>query len=150
MSFDERIRKLNQVQRGWINNYRMANILVKTQEVDAWVRNRLRYCFWHHWKKVERKRKNLIRLGIEAGIAYSWSRTRMGGWRVAQSPILNTTITLKCLESRGYQSMTNLYKKISPQFNEPLHTRPVLWCERLSARHRLAAVYSITCWAFFH
>nr|WP_226989931.1 hypothetical protein [Cellulophaga baltica] len=58
-------------------------------------RNRLRYCIWHHWKKPERKRKNLIRLGVNQNTAYAWSRTRMGGWAVAQSPILGTTITIK-------------------------------------------------------
>ncbi len=93
MSFDERIRRLTDIQRGWINNYRMANIYAKLAELDGWIRNRLRYCIWHHWKKAERKRKNLIRLGVEFRQAYLWSRTRMGGWAVAQSPILGTTIT---------------------------------------------------------
>ena len=51
-------------------------------------------------KKPERKRKNLIRLGIDHGMAYAWSRTRMGGWAVAQSPILRTTITLVRMKSR--------------------------------------------------
>lgn len=125
MSFDERIQKLNEVQRGWVNNFRIASIYVKLQDVDGWVRNRLRYCIWHHWKKLERKRKNLIRLGIDQGQAYAWSRTRMGGWAVAQSPILGTTITLDRLSNRGYFSMLSLYEKLSPQLNEPLYTRPV-------------------------
>jgi hypothetical protein len=34
-------------------------------------------------KKLERKRKNLIRLGVAQGQAYAWSRTRMGGWSVS-------------------------------------------------------------------
>ncbi len=38
----------------------------------------------HREKKPDRKRKNLIRLGIPQGQAYAWSRTRMGGWAVAQ------------------------------------------------------------------
>lgn len=125
MSFNERIRKLNEVLRGWVNNFRMASIYNKLSELDGWLRNRLRYCIWHHWKKPERKRKNLIRLGIEQGQAYAWSRTRMGGWPVAQSPILNTTITLKRLMNRGYVPMLDVYKRISPQLNEPLYTRPV-------------------------
>ena len=95
------------------------------KEIDSWVRNRLRYCIWHDWKKVERKRKNLIRLGIRQGQAYAWSRTRMGGWAVAQSPILVTTITLSRLIKRGYESMLEYYEKVSPQLNEPLYTRPV-------------------------
>jgi hypothetical protein len=69
--------------------------------------------------------KNLIRLGISHGQAYAWSRTRMGGWAVAQSPILGTTITLKRLMQRGYESMLTYYEKVSPQLNEPLYTRPV-------------------------
>jgi len=125
MSFDERIEKVNEVQRGWVNNFRMASIQNKLNELDGWLRNRLRYCIWHHWKKPERKRKNLIRLGVEQGQAYAWSRSRMGGWAIAQSPILRTTITIDKLRKRGYVSLLVIYRMISPQLNEPLYTRPV-------------------------
>jgi len=112
MSFDERIEKLNEVQRGWVNAFRMASIQNKLTELDGWLRNRLRYCIWHHWKKPERKRKNLIRLGVEQGQAYAWSRSRMGGWAIAQSPILGTTITIERLKMRGYVSLLEIYSKI--------------------------------------
>jgi RNA-directed DNA polymerase len=124
-SFDERIQKLKQVQRGWLQYYRMASIQGKLKELDCWLRNRLRYCIWHHWKKPERKRKNLIQLGIDQEHAYAWSRTRMGGWAVAQSPILVTTITLDRLRKRGYEAMLAYYEKIAPHLNEPLYTRTV-------------------------
>ena len=123
--FDERIHKLKEVQRGWLQYYRLASIHGKLKDTDSWVRNRLRYCIWHHWKKPERKRKNLIRLGVDPDHAYAWSRTRKGGWAVAQSPILITTITLDRLHKRGYEDMLSLYQKIAPHLNEPLYTRPV-------------------------
>ena len=97
----------------------------KLNELDGWLRNRLRYCIWHHWKKSERKRKNLIRLGVDQEQAYAWSRSRMGGWAIAQSPILGTTITVDRLKIRGYVSLLEIYLKISPQLNEPLYTRTV-------------------------
>jgi len=124
-TFDERIAKLKEVQRGWLNYFRMGNIQGKLNELDSWLRNRLRYCIWEDWKKLERKRKNLIRLGVSSGLAYAWSRTRLGGWAVAQSPILVTTITLERLAKRGYESLLNYYKQVAPQLNEPLYTRPV-------------------------
>jgi group II intron reverse transcriptase/maturase len=124
-TFDERIQKLNEVQRGWLNYFRMASIQGKLKELDGWLRNRLRYCIWHHWKKPERKRKNLLHLGIEKEMAYQWSRTRMGGWAVAQSPILVTTITPDRLRRRGYESMLSYYENVAPHLNEPLYTRPV-------------------------
>lgn len=105
MSMLERLERLNQVCRGWMNNYRLANIYAKVKKLDEWLRNRLRYCIWHDWKKLERKRKNLIRLGIEDGQAYAWSRTRMGGWAVAQSPILRATITISRLKRKGYKPL---------------------------------------------
>lgn len=115
MSFDERIEKLGEVQRGWINAFRLASIQIKLADLDGWLRNRLRYCIWHHWKKPERKRKNLIRLGVDPGKAYQWSRSRMGGWAVAQSSILGTTITVDRLKMRGYVPMLDLYNEVKPK-----------------------------------
>ena len=64
-SFEVRLAKLREVWMGWVSNYRLASIQIKLKTVDEWLRNRLRYCIWHDWKKLEGKRKNLIRLGIE-------------------------------------------------------------------------------------
>jgi len=113
ISFEQRIAKLIEVQRGWINNFKHAHIKIKLEELDGWLRNRLRYCIWHHWKKSERKRKNLIRLGVEAGMAYAWSRSRMGGWAIAQSPILGTTITIDRLKKRGYVPLAEMYNQMA-------------------------------------
>ena len=125
MTIDERIRKLKEVYQGWLNYFRMASIQGKLMKLDGWLRKRLRYCIWHNWKKPERKRKNLIRLGVENSMAYQWSRSRMGGWAIAQSPILGTTITLERLRKRGYESLLTYYVKVAPHLNEPLYTRPV-------------------------
>jgi len=110
-SFTERLNAIKLIYQGWINNYRLASIYTKLKKVDEWLRNRLRYCIWHDWKKPERKRKNLIRLGIGKGQAYAWSRTRMGGWAVAQSPILGTTIKVALLKRKGYVPMIDYYSK---------------------------------------
>jgi len=40
----------------------------------------------------------------------------------AQSPILSTTITLKRLKQRGYQSLTDVYIELNPSFYEPPYT----------------------------
>jgi group II intron reverse transcriptase/maturase len=122
VKLEERIAKIKEVQRGWLNYFRGTSIMGKLRDLDGWLRNRLRYCIWHDWKKPERKRKNLIRLGVDPDHAYAFSRTRKGGWAIAQSPILNTTITLKRLKQRGYQSLTDVYIELNPSLCEPPNT----------------------------
>ena len=63
-----------------------------------------------------------MQLGVDPQHAYAFSRTRKGGWAVAQSPILTTTVTLQRLQQRGYESLLDYYFKVSPQFSEPLPT----------------------------
>ncbi len=113
MSFSERIKKLNELMRGWLNYYKLASMHNQLRKLDPWIRKRLRLCIWKDWKKPNRKMKNLMRLGVNPNDAYSWSRTRMGTWAVACSPIMATTITLKRLEQRGYISMYSYYRKIT-------------------------------------
>jgi len=111
-SFDERIDRLNLLMRGWLNYFRPASMHGKLKVMDGWVRNRLRYCIWHHWKKPRRRVKNLIRLGVSEGMAWQWAHSSMGGWAISCSPILNTTITLDRLKRRGYKSFLDYYLEI--------------------------------------
>jgi RNA-directed DNA polymerase len=52
-------------------------------------------------------------LELNQGKAYAWSRSRMGGWAIAQSPILGITITKARLIKRGYISLSTMFKMIS-------------------------------------
>ena len=82
----------------------------KLRSLDGWTRNRLRYCIWKQWKKQNRRMRAFRQLGVEAGMAYAWSRSRMGGWAIAQSPIMGTTVTKVRLAKRGYRSFTKYYE----------------------------------------
>ena len=112
MSFDERMDRLNDLVRGWVNYFKLASTWRKLKELDPWIRNRLRYCIWKQWKKTERRRKNFIRLGVPPDQAYAWSRSRMGGWAIACSPMRRTTVTIERLQKRGYISFTDYYLKL--------------------------------------
>jgi RNA-directed DNA polymerase len=111
-SFDERIERLNLLMRGWLNYFKPASMFGKLKTMDGWVRNRLRYCIWHYWKKPRRRAISLTRLGVPQHMAWQWAMSRLGGWAISCSPILNTTITLDRLKSRGYKSFLDYYLEI--------------------------------------
>ena len=51
-SLEERLQKLKEVYRGWVNNFRLASIQLKIKKLDEWLRNRLRYCIWSaSWRR---------------------------------------------------------------------------------------------------
>jgi len=55
---------------------------------------------------------------LEAYFVCQWSNAPpdgMGGWSVAQSPTLRTTITWSRLRRRGYESMVSYYQKLIPE-----------------------------------
>jgi len=55
-------------------------------------------------------------LGVNPEKAYQWSRSRMGGWAIAQSPILGTIITVDRLKMRGYVPLLDQVGPKSPLF----------------------------------
>ena len=112
LSLSERIRQINRLMKGWLHYFKYAHSYEKLKKLDGWVRNRLRYCIWKHWKRPEKRRRSFIRLGVPPGQAYAWSRSRMGGWAIACSPMMRTTITIERLKRRGYLSFVDYYLSI--------------------------------------
>ena len=120
LSFSERVSELNSYMRGWIGYFRYAHMQEKLKDLDTWIRKRLRYCIWKHWKKPNKRMRAYIRMGVWWGRAYSWSRSRMGGWAQACSPMMQTTVTLARLKRRGYIAFSEYYQKFSIQLNPPI------------------------------
>ena len=52
------------VIRGWINYFRLAEVKGIFDELDQWIRHRLRYVLWRQWKRNFTRDRNLIRLGL--------------------------------------------------------------------------------------
>jgi RNA-directed DNA polymerase len=127
LSLSMRLKKLDDLTRGWINYYRFANIVGKLRDIDSWARNRLRYCIWKHWKKSNKRMRSFIRLGVPKGHA--------GGWAIAQSPMMGTTVTIKRLQLKGYVSFSQQLSKVHRHMpvvqlklsfsSESPYTRPV-------------------------
>jgi len=107
-----RMRRLRQVITGWLNYFGIADISRTAKELDEWIRRRIRMCFWKQWKKIKTKHNNLAKLGVKESKAWEYANTRKSYWRIANSPILATTLTNSYLEKLGYTSIFKRYKQI--------------------------------------
>lgn len=101
MSIDEKITKLNQVIRGWINYFRIADMKILMTRIGERLRHRLRMCIWKYWKKPMTKYKALKRLGISEYNAHMVANTRRGYYWVASTVVLHMAISNKRLKEKG-------------------------------------------------
>jgi RNA-directed DNA polymerase len=85
ISMTERISILNRFIRGWCAYFALADTYSVFDELDEWLRRRLRQVRWKEWKRPATRAHNLRRLGIERQKAYEWGFSRKGAWRIAGS-----------------------------------------------------------------
>lgn len=112
MSMSLRMLKIKQLITGWVNYFGIADMIKLAQSLDEWLRRRIRMCYWKRWKKIKTRHDNLVRMGTTNSKAWEFANTRKGYWRIANSPILQTTFTNEHLKNLGFQSIYERYSLV--------------------------------------
>lgn len=112
ISLDERLEKLNRYLRGWIGYFRLIDTPSILQELDEWIRRRLRACLLKQWKKPRTRRRKLVALGIPEDWARLISGSRKGIWRLSNTPQVNKALGLAFWRNQGLLSLTDCHKGI--------------------------------------
>jgi len=71
---------LNPILRGWMNYFRLTQVKGILQELDGWIRRRLRGIRWRQWKRVYTRAKNLMRRGLTRDRALKSAMNGRGAW----------------------------------------------------------------------
>lgn len=116
-TIDEKVTKLNQVIRGWINYFKIADMKKWMTTIGEHVRHRLRMCIWKYWKRPKTKYKCLRKLGISHYNAYMVANTRHGYYWVASTVVLHIAISNKRLKQKGLVFPLDYYLKVHTNIN---------------------------------
>ena len=111
-TIDEIISKLNQVIRGWINYFRIADMKSAMTRIGEHLRHRLRMVIWKYWKIPRARYKALRKLGISEYNANMVANTRRGYYWVASTVILHIAISNKRLKQKGLVFPLDQYLKV--------------------------------------
>jgi len=74
------IYHLNPFLRGWASYYRLCKVKTMTEELDSWIRRRLRLVIWRQWKKPYTRFKRFISLGFDFEHALQCAFNQRGPW----------------------------------------------------------------------
>ncbi len=102
-----RIKKINEVTRGWINYFRIASMKSKLQNIDEHLRTQLRVIIWKQWKVPKKREWGLAKLGVGKDLArltaycgdrYQWVVTKTCVVRAISKEKLTKKGLVSCLD----------------------------------------------------
>ena len=117
ISLDNRIRQINYLVRGWVNYLKIANMRQVIIDIDKHLRTRIRVIIWKQWKKIARREKALIQLGIGKELAHNIACSRKGYQLICKTDWLKFAINIDKLRKRGLIFLLDQYQKVHVEIN---------------------------------
>lgn len=80
------------VLRGWISYFRLTEVRGVLEELDGWIKRKLRCLLWRQWKRPGTRTKNLQRAGLSKDRAMISAYNNHGPWWNSGASHMNQAI----------------------------------------------------------
>jgi RNA-directed DNA polymerase len=100
---------LNPYLRGWVNYYRIADAKTILEQLDEWIRRRLRLILWRQWKRRWTRRNKLIAAGLSEQRAVESAFNDRGPWWNSGASHMNQAITKRYFQKLELVSLLDRY-----------------------------------------
>ncbi len=101
------IKELNLLLRGWGKYFRHAQVKNVFEELDGWIRRKLRCIKWQQWKRPRKRIKELMKLGLAEHRAWKTPNNGHGAWYNAGASHTNEAIPKRLFDSMGLVSLVD-------------------------------------------
>ena len=119
---------LTPLLRGWMNYFRLAEVKGIFEELDSWIRRKLRNLIWRKWKRSHTRAKNLMQRGLDKTQARKSAGNGRGPWWNAGAPHMHLAFPKSYFDRCGLLSLLEQRRRL---LCEPPYTEPyVRWCGR--------------------
>jgi RNA-directed DNA polymerase len=93
---------------GWANYFKLADVKGVFEELDQWLRRKMRCLLWRQWKRVYTRAKNLMRRGLDEVRAWRSATKGRGPWWNAGARHMNFALPKKTFDSMGLPSLLDM------------------------------------------
>ncbi len=104
-SLAKTIENLNPLLRGWIAYYRATESKRPLEDLDGWIRRRLRCLVWQQWKRPATRNRRLQALGLTAERAWKSASNGRGAWWNSGASHLQTALPTSYFTHMGLVSL---------------------------------------------
>jgi RNA-directed DNA polymerase len=112
-SLQQVIERLNPVLRGWVVYFRLTEVKGVLEELDGWLRHKLRTLLWRQWKRVYRRARNLMKAGISNERAWQSATNRHGPWWNGGASHMNRAYPKSWFDRMGLVSLLETRQRFS-------------------------------------
>jgi group II intron reverse transcriptase/maturase len=99
------IEELTVTLRGWINYFRLSEVKGIFEELDGWIRRRLRCIIWRQWKRAYTRAKGLMKRGLGESRAWESATNGRGPWWNSGASHMNQAFPKKFFDQQGLVSL---------------------------------------------
>jgi len=110
---DRVIEELNLVIRGWVAYFRMSDVRVSFEELDGWIRRKLRCLLWRQWKRPWSRRAKLMARGLDEVHASVSAYNGHGPWWNAGASHMNQAVPTRYLRAHGLLSFLAEHRRLA-------------------------------------
>jgi RNA-directed DNA polymerase len=111
-SLQRTIEELNPLLRGWINYFHLTQTKGVLDDLDQWVRRRLRCLLWRQWKKPRTRARKLCALGLDAERARVSAGNGHGPWWNAGASHMNHALPAHHFTRMGLISLLRTWQRL--------------------------------------
>ncbi len=113
-SLKQAVEQLNPQLRGWISYFRLTEVKGVLEELDGWIRHRLRALLWRQWKRNHTRAKNLMRRGLQQQRAWQSATNGHGPWWNSGASHMNEAYPKSWFDRMGLVSLLETQRRFSP------------------------------------
>jgi RNA-directed DNA polymerase len=106
------IKDLVPILRGWTAYYKLADVKAPFEELDGWVRRKLRCIQWRQWKKPATRAKRLMQRGLDEARARAAASNGRGPWWNAGASHMNDALRKSFFDKLKLISMLKEYHRL--------------------------------------
>jgi RNA-directed DNA polymerase len=106
------IKTLNPLLRGWMNYFRLTECKGVLEDLDGWVRRRLRCLMWKQWKRPGTRARKLRALGLDADRARVSASNGRGSWWNSGASHMNHALPAKYFTHEGLVSLMGTHQRL--------------------------------------
>ncbi len=106
------IEELKPILRGWVNYFRLAEVKGIFEELDGWIRRKLRCILWRQWKRSHTRAKNLMRYGLGEERAWKSATNGRGPWWNSGASHMNQCFPKRFFDQLGLVSLLDQLRRL--------------------------------------